>query len=170
MPAWPRTAAAAALAALAACARPSAVELQPVQEMEGFQMAETAGGRVVWTLKADRAALQETARTARLGEPRIEFYNDGARSSTVESRRGVLDTETRDVLLSSAVVARSLAEGSTLWTERLRYDSRAKKIVADVPVRLRTPEALIVGDGMEANPDLSEMRIKHQRTILHGKG
>lgn len=166
-----RTAGAALLAAaVSGCGRRAGTPAQGAQEMLGFTMAETAHGKVVWTLQADSAMILEGAGAAQLKEPRLEFYKEGRPEVRVESRTGTLDTESHDVVLSSAVVARTMTEDKTLWTEKLRYDSKSNRIRTDERVRLRSPEATVEGSGLETDPDLAVVKLKNQRTLFHANG
>ena len=133
-------------------------------------MAETLGGRLNWTLKAERAEIDEGQNAALLTEPRLEFYKAGRASARIDSHRGVLDTLTHDIALSSAVVAHSLADRRTLWTEHLNYSSKRQKVFTDDPVRIESPDASVEGRGLETDPEFSVIKLKEQRTRLHGGG
>ena len=165
-----RRTALAALALLAGCGSRTA----PVQEVrrqtfEGLTLSQSAGGRPVWNLKSASALLREEARTADLDAPVMDFFRDGKAVSRVTARGGEVQTDTHDVKLSTSVVLDSFEDHSRLTTEVLFYSSKRGKFYTEAPVVIRRPEGVVHGEGMEATPDLTEIRIFRQRSTLTGK-
>lgn len=117
-------------------------------------------------LKAPSAIIHEESSQAVLSEPRLEFYKNGHITSKVHSRIATVQTDTQDVLMSSSVVVVSLEDSSTLQTELLLYSSARQLFVTDAPVTLRRPSGIARGRGLEAKPDLSEIRIFHQQSVV----
>ena len=160
----------AALALAAAC-RPSA---QPPrqdrrQTIEGLTLSQSDAGRPAWTLRSRLALLLEDANTADLDAPDMDFYRDGRVSSHVKSLTGIVDTVTHDVRLSSSVVLDSFEDHSRLTTEVLLYSSKTGRFHTDEEVTVHRPEGVAYGKGLDATPDLSEVHIFHQHSVLTGK-
>ena len=164
-----RALAAAALCA-AACRRaaPPPPEAQQ-QTFEGLTLSQSDAGAPSWTLHARRAFLHEDQNRADLEAPVMDFYTDGKASSRVVARGGFVDTLTHDVLLSSGVVVDSFQDHSHLTTEALTYSSKTGMMKTDLPVTIRRPDGVVRGRGLLAKPDLSEMRIFNQRSVLSGR-
>jgi LPS export ABC transporter protein LptC len=78
--------------------------------------------------------------------------------SRISAKRGSRDLTKGMLEASGSVVANNLA-GDTLFTEQLFMDEKAGRVYTAAPVRIRTPKEWLVGDGLEANRDLSEYRI-----------
>lgn len=170
----------AVLAALAAsvflggaCARPGSSSrraAEPVQRLLGLTLSQTFQGAPVWDLSADSAILadQETKATAQ--SPRMTFFRDGKAASKLTAVTGVIGLKDRDVLLSSSVVVVSLDDQSRLQTEELRFISSRRKFFTDKEVLVNRPGAVLRGSGLEATPDLSEIRVFNQRSVIDQKG
>ena len=160
----------ASLLAAAACA-PAAAPPRTVrrQTIEGLTLSQSDGGVPAWSLKSRLAQLREEENAATLEAPAMEFYRDGRAVSRVTALNGEIATDTHDVKLSSSVVLNSYEDHSILTTDALNYDSKARLFRTDSDVVVRRPEGVVHGRGMEATPDLSEIRIFHQQSVLSGK-
>ena len=157
----------AALLGAAACA-PSAAppRTDRRQTIEGLTMSQTDHGRPGWTLRSRLALLREEENAATLESPAMEFYTDGKVVSRVTALVGEIATDTHDVHLSSSVVLDSFEDRSVLTTDALVYSSQARLFRTDSAVVVTRPDGIVHGQGMEATPDLSEIRIFHQRSDL----
>ena len=159
-----------ALLGTAACA-PAAEPAHAVrrQTIEGLTLSQSDGGRPGWTLRSRLALLREEENAATLEAPNMEFYRAGKPVSRVTAVTGEIATETHDVKLSSSVVLNSFEDHSILTTDSLIYSSKDRLFRTDSEVVVRRPEGVVYGRGMEATPDLSEIRIFHQHSVLSGK-
>ena len=139
------------------------------QTIEGLTMSQSDHGRPGWTLRSRLALLREEENSATLQAPTMDFYRDGRVASRVTSLVGEIATDTHDVRLSSSVVLDSYDDHSVLTTDSLVYSSKARRFRTDSDVVVRRPQGVVYGRGMEATPDLSEIRIFHQRSVLDAK-
>lgn len=138
------------------------------QVMEGLTLSQSEKGRPAWTLKSSRALLREDSKIAQLTSPVMEFYKDGKAVSRVTALAGEVETETNDVRLSSSVVLDSFEDKSHLTTTELFYDSKRGRFTTPADILVTRPEGVLRGRGLEAKPDLSEIRIFDQRSVLSG--
>ena len=139
------------------------------QTIEGLTMSQSDHGRPGWTLRSRLALLREEENAATLEAPTMDFYRDGKVVSRVTSLVGEIATDTHDVHLSSSVVLDSYDDNSVLTTDTLVYSSKARLFRTDSDVVVHRPQGIVYGRGMEATPDLSEIRIFHQRSVLSAK-
>ena len=139
------------------------------QTFEGLALNQSDHGRPAWTLRSRLALLREEENAATLEEPTMDFYRDGRVVSRVTSRFGEIATDTHDVHLSSSVVLNSFDDRSVLTTDVLVYSSKTRRFHTDSDVVVRRPEGVAYGKGMDATPDLSEIRIYRQHSVLSGK-
>lgn len=146
--------------------RDPALAEQPIQRLEGVRLSQSILGSPSWELQARSAALEQGDSIAVLTTPKISFFKNKRKVSTVSSVMGLLRTDTYDVMLSTRVIVHSLDEHSTLATEELRYSSRRKKFLTDRDVLVKRPGGILRGRGLEASPDLSDIRIFNQRTVM----
>jgi LPS export ABC transporter protein LptC len=165
-----RPAALAALLGAAACA-PSASPPRSDrrQTIGSLTLNQSDGGRPSWTLRSRLAQLREEENAATLETPIMDFFRDGRAVSRVTALTGEIATVTHDVKLSSSVVLNSFEDHSILTTDVLFYNSKKKLFRTDSEVVVHRPEGVVYGRGMEATPDLSEIRIFHQHSVLKGK-
>ena len=119
-------------------------------------------------MRSRLAQLREEENAASLDAPTMDFYRAGKVVSRVTALAGEIATDTHDVKLSSSVVLNSFDDHSTLSTDVLYYSSKTRLFRTDAAVVVRRPEGVAYGTGMEATPDLSEIRIFHQRSVLSG--
>lgn len=129
-------------------------------------MSQSVKGRPDWELKAATAVLDEKAKEAALAAPEMHFYRERKLVSRLSALSGAANTETRDIRLSSSVVVTSLEDRSVLRTEQLDFSSAKNKFFTDKDVLVTRPGGALRGRGMQATPDLSEITIFHQRTVI----
>lgn len=165
-----RYALAALLLAGSACGRSGEPEREERRQvMEGLTLSQSVKGSPAWTLKSARAVLREDAKLAVLTEPVMEFYKKGKAISRVTALSGEVDTESHGVRLSSSVVLDSFDDHSRLTTTDLFYDSTRDRFTTAADILVKRPEGVLRGRGLEAKPDLSEIRIFNQSSTLSGK-
>lgn len=158
----------AAILFLAACngiEGPRAYE-DATQVLERVAISSKQAGVAQWELEAARAVLLEDRSKMVLDTVLASIYEKGRPSAKIRAVSGEMDTATKDVTLSTHVVVTSLGEGSTLKTELLLYLPREGRIRTGAPFELDRADALILGEGIEATPDLSEIKILKQKTVL----
>lgn len=165
-----RRAVLAALTLAAACGpRTGPAREDKRQTIDGLTLSQSSGGRPNWKLRSRLALLREDEKTASLESPVMDFYRDGKVVSRVTALAGEVRTDTHDVRLSSSVVLDSYDDRSRLNTEELVYSSKRERFHTESAVVIRRPEGVIRGEGLDASPDLSEIRIFRQRSVLTGK-
>ncbi len=164
---------AAVLAALLLCAcgraRPKTAGGEPLQRLFGLTMSQTYRGEKVWDMTADEAVLADQETRATVSNPRMTFHRGGRPSSTLSAATGVVGLQSRDVVLSTSVVVTSLDDKSVLRTQQLKFLSERKRFFTDKEVLVRRPGAVLRGSGLEATPDLSEIRVFNQRSVIEEK-
>ncbi|MBI4061790.1 MAG: LPS export ABC transporter periplasmic protein LptC [Elusimicrobia bacterium] len=160
---------AALLLALSACGKAEEdVQGERRQIMEGLTLSQSEKGQPSWTLKSRHAVLHEDEKRATLAEPVMEFYKYGKAVSRVTARSGEVETESHDVRLSSSVALDSFEDKSRLTTSELLYSSARGLFTTTAEVLVKRPEGALRGRGLEAKPDLSEVRIFDQRSTFSG--
>lgn len=160
---------AAALLASACGRQPPPARQERKQTLEGLTLSQSDKGQPAWSLHSREATILEDSDMADLDAPAMDFYREGKLVSRVTSKTGTVQTVTHDVRLSTSVVLDSFEDHSRLFTEVLLYSSKTGLFHTDEDVKIERPEGVIYGKGMEGTPDLSEIRIFHQHSVLSGK-
>lgn len=157
-----------ALAALSGClgGRNDGPDSGPVQKIEGLSMFEMSRGSYTWGLDAAFAKIYEQEEKAYLTLPKMIFYRQGKIISKVRGKKGELITNTKDIDLKDDVVVESLVDGAILKSPSLHFSSASNKIWSTDKVTLYQGGTVVHGRGFTANPDLSEVVIEKQKTLL----
>jgi LPS export ABC transporter protein LptC len=125
---------------------------------------------------------REGVKRAVLEARQIEFYNAeakveadtmemtffdarGLEESRLTARYGEIDQRTEDVLARGDVLVVA-SDGTRISGEELRYDSAADRITSDRPVEIVREGSRIRGDGVEADPALTSIRITGSSAVL----
>lgn len=180
----------AALAfSVAACS--SQVPLQeaaekPDQWIEQFTITETNGGVPVWILNSGSAQVYNAKQKATLDQIALQFMNTrtnapvpkkrdskhierAKKSQTLTARltapNGEVNLETKDLVAWGGVEVQS-EDGTKLLTERLVFSSAQRKIFTESPIKIVKKDSILLGEGLEATPDLEVVKIfRHQASI-----
>ncbi len=89
-------------------------------------------------------------------------------SSKLTSGYGRVDELSDEMIVRNNVVVIN-SKGETLNTEELIWDNKTKKIYTDQFVSIKTKDEMIYGDGLEANEDLTNYKIKKIRGTIQLK-
>jgi len=131
----------------------------PDQEIDGFRLTQTSDGEKVWVLTADRALVFEEPKRVEMVAFRVDFFSEnGDVRSTMTARNGLLLQRTNDMEAFGNVVVVS-EDGTRLTTERLTWNERTGKIESDRFVRVVQGRDEFTGVGLEADPDLKNIRV-----------
>jgi len=134
----------------------------PDQEIDGFALTQTHDGTKVWVLKADRALVFEQAGRVEMTDLRVDFFREsGEVRSTLTAKEGLLQQRTNDMEAFGDVVVYA-DDGTTLTTQRLTWNERTGKIESDRFVRVVQGRDEFTGVGIEADPDLKNLRVKSE--------
>lgn len=161
-----RSARLAPLLLLAACAKAPQSAEEPLQRIEGLTLRRANAGVPQWEIEAEGADLTEGDKRAALRRPKAAFFDKGRKVSRLESLSGEARLDANDLRLSSSVVVTSLEDGTVLKTEELFYSSAKGRFHTEREVFVKRPGGSLRGEGMEATPDLTEIRIFKQRTTI----
>src|SRR5262249_46138430 len=93
------------------------------------------------------------------------FYKQGSVSSVLRAPQGRIKMDTHEVLAWGGVTVVT-PDSATLTTEHLRYDPKTQHLRTDDPVRLEKPDSVTEGTGLDADPDLTHVRIGHEKVHL----
>ena len=137
----------------------------PKQIIENFNVTETKDGQVRWVLNAESAEIQEENNLIFLVKPRIEFYENGKYTSTLSAADGRIDTESYDIYAYGKCLLNTV-KGEELRAHDLKYHSDIKRITTDKNIMLKNENEIITGTSLEADPDLTNIKIKNQKVEI----
>ena len=97
---------------------------------------------------------------------RVDFFGPDAKvTSTLTAKYGRYYESKGNVLVKDSVVVTN-EKGETLDTEELIWNQKLEQFYSEKFVKVTTPTQVIYGDGLEANQDFSEYRIKNVKGII----
>jgi LPS export ABC transporter protein LptC len=90
----------------------------------------------------------------------VYFYNDSLRiTSTLKADYGIYYPKT-DIFIARENVVVVNEKGDQLSSEELVWNEHTKKLTSDKFVKIATADEVIFGDGLEANQDFTQYKIK----------
>jgi LPS export ABC transporter protein LptC len=89
-----------------------------------------------WHLEAVAATLREAEHKMVLDQPRVEFYLHSGGVVTLTARKGILDTESNDMVVSGQVMVKN--QDYTLMGEAFSYTHDQHRLVSQAPVEIRS--------------------------------
>ncbi|HHH84500.1 MAG TPA: LPS export ABC transporter periplasmic protein LptC [Firmicutes bacterium] len=141
---------------------------EPGQVFEkGMSLTCTDRGIRVWEIHADTLVQHEDGTGEVQGENiKISFYSpEGDVEHIITSDRGTIYLKTNDVTLQGHVVLQNIPQGTTVYTERVRYKAGDDKIISRDPVKVVRGTSTLEGRGMTVDLTSSEIVISQP----HGK-
>ncbi len=99
----------------------------------------------------------------------VTFYDEQlVQSSKLTAGYGRVDELTNEMIARNNVVVIN-NKGEKLNTEELVWDNKNKKIYSEKFVSIQTKDEIIYGDGLEANEDMTNYKIKKIRGTIQVK-
>jgi LPS export ABC transporter protein LptC len=96
----------------------------------------------------------------------VTFFDEQlVQSSKLTAGYGRVDEQTHEMIARNNVEVVT-AKNEKLNTEELIWDNKNKKIFTEQFVTIQTKDEIIYGDGMEANEDMSNYKIKKIRGTI----
>jgi LPS export ABC transporter protein LptC len=102
----------------------------------------------------------------------VEFYEKEQEGQVTSTLRANYGKQNRNKNLYEArgnVVVDNLAKQEKLETEELFWDRRKARIYTEKFVKITTPEEVIMGQGLQANQDFSNYKIKKVTGVFNLK-
>lgn len=158
----------------------------PDQWIEKFRITETSNGLPVWVLNSGSAEIYNKQKRAQLEDIHIQFMNASKkkRPSTtsldeakkkqtmaahLSAPKGEVKLDTHDLTAWGGVEVKG-EDGTTLYTDRLMFSATRQLILTQSPVKIVKNDSILMGEGLEATPDLSEVKIfRHEAEIYPKK-
>ncbi|MBI3013424.1 MAG: LPS export ABC transporter periplasmic protein LptC [Elusimicrobia bacterium] len=156
---------------------------KPDQWIEKFTITETASGVPVWILNSENAQIFNKKRKAILDQIAIQFMNSSTaqknqsltevkknltQAARLTAPNGEVNLDTHDLTAWGGVTVRS-EDGTTLFTEQLLYSTPQQKIKTESPIKIVRRDSILIGEGLEASPDLSTIKIFRHQAALYPK-
>ncbi|MFZ0243935.1 MAG: LPS export ABC transporter periplasmic protein LptC [Desulfobacterales bacterium] len=135
--------------------------IQPGVDMaiDDVHQTATRDGKKEWQLDAATAHYLEAEKKIRLDSLTMTFFLDGQPPIHLTAENGVLETETRNVLVTGHVVLKN--DDSRLLADALDYHHEKQFLSAQTPVE-------IIGDGYRLDADSMSLELGKKRAVFKG--
>jgi LPS export ABC transporter protein LptC len=140
----------------------------PNEGMKGVRIQNFKVGDTRWVLTADSAAVFREKKRVEALPVQVDFFEEDRHVSVLTADIGILLQATDD-LEARGDVKVVTEEGTVLTTEILFWDHQKSLIHTDEFVRIEKDGDVLTGVGMEADPGLDRIDIKHavQGTVMN---
>ncbi|MEW6088257.1 MAG: LPS export ABC transporter periplasmic protein LptC [bacterium] len=133
----------------------------PQLVIDKFSITATNAGKMEWIFYAKKAVVFEDKNLITASEINIDFFFDKKGKEIIShlvSENGNVDTKTNDMEAEGNVVL-TTESGNKLNTSKLKWISNDRKFFTDKEVRVEKKDSIVTGLGMEADPNLENVRI-----------
>ena len=135
------------------------------QILKNFQMQDILNGTKNMVVDSVQGRLLDKEHAADVDKPRITFFKKGVATSVLNAPQGRVRMDSHEVLAWGGVTVVT-SDSTTLTTDRLRYEPKSQHLISDDPVRLEKPDSITIGIGLDAESDLSRVRIGHEKVYV----
>ena len=138
----------------------------PDQESWNSEIILTSAGKKIAVVRAGHTSKFNNSKLAKLDEDIIvDFFNaEEKHTSKLTASSGEVNEKSHDLVAIGNVIVVS-DSGATLYTERLVWKDKTKKIISDVEVKITTEADTLYGIGFESDAGLNNWIIKNPRGV-----
>ena len=117
--------------------------------MKTMKQTSTRNGIKEWALEASSARLLKKSNKAEMENVKVSFYLENNDIVFLRSKKGVLDTDKKDMTFTGHVVV--TLNDNILQTDKLHYEKKRHIIYTDSRVKLENKDAVIYGNYLETD-------------------
>ncbi len=130
--------------------------------LEDLHYTQNEEGQRRWTLEADKAEYQRDSNLAKLETVRLQFYKtEQFGDISLQADHGQLAQDTRQVDVWGNVILKA-GRGDQLFTERLHYDDKIRRLSTEAPIRFLSSQLELTGSGLQIDIDQGRMLVKEK--------
>ncbi|MCX5724094.1 MAG: LPS export ABC transporter periplasmic protein LptC [Nitrospirae bacterium] len=126
-----------------------------------FTFTQRKGDVVQWEVQAQEARLFEQDKQAMLRVVAVTLFGQRGKELTVTGDDGVLNTETKDFLLSNRLepLVLHVESGYVIYTNHLAWTDQTREIRTEDPVRIVGQGLVVTGRGLLGHLDTEEFEV-----------
>ena len=131
-------------------------------ELSQFSLVHAREGRTKWKLTSDAATFLESDRIRIEGVELLIFGDKDGETLTIHGDRGEVDQRTNNIKIMGNVEGVS-SDGGSLTAEEIYWREGSGKIytLPGVKVTITYEDSVIVGEELEADPKLENVKLKN---------
>ncbi len=147
-------------------------ESLPMETSFGVESLITDSGRIRIRIKSPQIDSYEGEEEYTEMPKGVEvfFYDSlGMISSSLKADYAI-NTPKKNIILAKYNVVATNAQGEKLYTDKLTWDKRTRKIYTDADVKVVSADKVIFGDGLTADESFDNWVIKHPHGDIEAEG
>lgn len=145
------------------------VKEQPDMKFAGASIVEEQEGRKLWELKSDDIHISAKDKKVYFGSLTAVFHRDDGTVVTLEARKGILDSTTKDIQLEGDIKAVS-SDGATFMAPLAEFKNDIRRLFATGGVKLTRGDTVITGDRLESDLNTELTRVLGNAKAIKGGG
>ncbi len=142
----------------------------PSIEANKLKYTESEGGKIIYEIESGQAKFFKDESRTEFTDIRVTFNYQDQYQIIVSGKRGVLNTDTKDITISDNVEI-TAASDYKMTSNTLSYNAETKEISTDDTITVTGPKANFSGKGLRFNMDTEELFIVSDiATTIIGQG
>jgi LPS export ABC transporter protein LptC/lipopolysaccharide transport protein LptA len=142
----------------------------PSIEAEKLKYTESEGGKTLYEIESGQAKFFKDESRTEFTDIRVTFFYQDQYEIVVTGKRGVLNTDTKDITISDDVKI-TAASDYTMTATTLTYNADRHEIFTDDTISVTGPKADFSGKGLSFKMDTEELFIDSDvATTIIGEG
>jgi LPS export ABC transporter protein LptC/lipopolysaccharide transport protein LptA len=135
-----------------------------------LKYTESEGGKMIYEIESGQAKFFKDESRTEFTDIRVTFNYQDQYEIVVTGKRGVLNTDTKDITISDSVEI-TAASDYKMTANTLSYNADRKEIYTDDTITVTGPKANFSGNGLRFNMDTEELFILSDiTTTIIGEG
>ncbi|EGO62926.1 LPS export ABC transporter periplasmic protein LptC [Acetonema longum] len=143
------------------------VKEQPDLKFGGASIVEEQDGRKLWELKSDDIQISAKDKKVYFGNLTAVFHREDGTIVTLEARKGILDSTTKNIQLEGDIKAVS-PDGATFMAPLAEFKNDIRCLFATGGVRLIRGDTVITGDKLESDLNTELTRVLGNAKAMKG--
>jgi lipopolysaccharide export system protein LptA len=142
----------------------------PSIEADKLKYTESEGGKTLYEIESGQAKFFKDESRTEFSDIRVTFFYQDKYEIVVSGKRGVLDTDTKDIVISDDVEIKA-ATDYVMKANTLLYNAKRNEISTDDAITVTGSKADFSGTGLRFNMNTEELSILSDiATTIIGKG
>lgn len=133
----------------------------------GNSIVEEQNGKRIWELSAEKIEVEPNTNKLKLTNIKGIFYKDDGGTIEVTAPEAIMDTKTRDVVMTGSVKAVS-SDGATFTAREARWAGQDRRFFGSGDVRLTRDDTVITGDRIESDANMAKVRVEGNAHVVKG--
>ena len=153
-------------------APPAPVAVEKVEQVStlsyvGNSIKEDKDGKPFWELGAETIEIEVTTKNVIMKNIKGIFYQDNGGKIVITAPGAVLDSKTKDIVMTGKVQAVA-SDGATFTAQETRWSGQQQRFYGSGNVALTKDGSVMTGDNIESDVNMAKMKVYGNAKIVTG--